>query len=219
MESLKGSRLEHFVAKHLVKRVVILIAGPVCRKPFSTRVTDANYLVARAVGQYQSPPFTLHQYHSHNLPVYPGALQGGEKMRIQIVVSFVFLLSLLALHPSSSAQEIYKWRDDKGVRHYSDKPPKNLPLEEQQIKIKHRKWEDECPHKKDWGRVIKYYCHCVGRTVMDRHTKVEIGKIVGVAWQPKGVANLRLQHSQPGLQGHALSAPKFQRQDLDPDLF
>ncbi len=104
-------------------------------------------------------------------------------MKLKILA---LVLSLLALHPSSSAQEIYEWRDEKGVWHYSDKPPKNLPLEEQQIKIKHRKWEDECPHKKDWGRVIKYYCHCVGRTVMDRHTKVEIGKIVGVAWRPKG---------------------------------
>jgi Domain of unknown function (DUF4124) len=38
----------------------------------------------------------------------------------------ILLLSLALLSLAASAQQIYKWTDDKGVTHYSENPPPNV---------------------------------------------------------------------------------------------
>ncbi len=47
------------------------------------------------------------------------------------------------------------------------------------------KWKRECGNQ-SWGESIRRYCTCVGETVYDRHTKLRVGEISGVAWRPKG---------------------------------
>ncbi len=44
------------------------------------------------------------------------------------------LICLLMISPIALAEQFYKWQDDKGVWHYSAKPPKNQPADKLQVR-------------------------------------------------------------------------------------
>lgn len=46
-------------------------------------------------------------------------------------------------------------------------------------------WKDECGDP-SWEGATDNYCACVGKVVKDSTTKLKVGKIIGVAWRPKG---------------------------------
>jgi hypothetical protein len=44
------------------------------------------------------------------------------------------LICLLMMSPVALAEQFYKWKDDKGVWHYSAKPPKDQPADKLQVR-------------------------------------------------------------------------------------
>lgn len=54
-------------------------------------------------------------------------------MRIRLALLPVAAL-LLSLALPASAQELYRWKDDKGVVHYSDKKPEGVTAEKREYK-------------------------------------------------------------------------------------
>jgi hypothetical protein len=53
------------------------------------------------------------------------------------------LICLLMISPVALAEQFYKWQDDKGVWHYSAKPPKDQPADKLQVRSAATRAESE----------------------------------------------------------------------------